>query len=67
MSLRDPDTAIGTVAAGLGSAGITTQMLLDFGNLIALGLNIGLAMGGFVLLYYRIQNQRATKKDREKK
>jgi len=67
MSFKDPDAIIGSTMAAAGSAGLTTQIVLDFGNLAATGLNIALAIGGLVLVFYRIQNQRAIKKDREKK
>lgn len=55
------DKAIGVTAAVAGSAGITVQWLTGFGNLILIGLNIVLAVGGLYLLWLRIRRARREK------
>lgn len=47
------DAALGKVAVAAGSAGLTLQLLTDWGGLLVIGLNILLALGGLYLLWLR--------------
>jgi hypothetical protein len=55
---RDPDIAIGSIAAVGGSAGMTMHLLADTLSLAVLGVNLLVALGGGYLLWLRIKKAR---------
>jgi hypothetical protein len=55
---RDPDIAIGSIAAAGGSAGMTMHLLADTLSLLVLGVNLVVALGGAYLLWLRIKKAR---------
>ncbi len=56
------DTALGGFATIAGGLGLTVQVATNFGNLVLVGLNIALAIGGLYLLVIRIKRARKDKK-----
>ena len=52
---RDLDSQIGVIAAAAGSTGLSFQVFMDFANVAVVILNIGLALGGIILLWFRIR------------
>lgn len=54
MTMRDPDSAVGWIAAAGGTTGLTVQWLTDFGSLALIVANLLLAVGGLYLLILRI-------------
>jgi ABC-type enterobactin transport system permease subunit len=55
---RDPDIAIGSIAAAGGSAGMTMHLLADTLSLAVLSVNLIVALGGAYLLWLRIRKAR---------
>jgi len=55
---RDPDIAIGSIAAAGGSAGMTMHLLADTLSLLVLSVNLIVALGGGYLLWLRIRKAR---------
>jgi len=55
---RDPDIAIGSIAAAGGSAGMTMHLLADTLSLAVLSVNLIVALGGGYLLWLRIRKAR---------
>jgi hypothetical protein len=63
---RDPDTLIGSAAAGFGTGGLTLQWATDFGSLALIAINLVLAMaGGYLLLLRIIKAHRDIRDDRD--
>ena len=56
--MTDPDIYTGSAAGLLGGAGLTIQYMTDFGSLVAVFLNIVLAVGGLTLVWIKIRNAR---------
>lgn len=54
MLLKD-DLTVGVAAAATGGGGLTVQMAVGIGNLVLVGLNILLALGGLYLVYLRVR------------
>ena len=55
------DTTVGVFSASVGSGGLTMQMAMETMSLVLLVLNLVLAIGGFVLLGYRLKIARRRK------
>jgi len=49
------DITVGVITASVGSGGLTMQMAMETMSLALLVLNLVLAIGGFVLLGYRLK------------
>jgi len=54
MSATKIDTGVGTVAAAVGSAGITVQLVTEVLSLTVVVVNLLLALGGIYLLWWRL-------------
>lgn len=52
------DIVIGATMTAIGGVGATVQIITQFGNLLVMGLNVLLAIGGLYLLYLRIRKAR---------
>lgn len=59
------DKVVGGTATLLGSAGITVQWWVGVGDLVLMGMNILLAIGGLHLLYLRVRRARRDMKDKK--
>jgi len=55
------DITVGVITAAVGSGGLTLQMAMETMSLVLLVLNLVLAIGGFVLLGYRLKIARRRK------
>jgi len=55
------DITVGVTTASIGSGGLTLQMAMETMSLVLLVLNLLLAIGGFVLLGYRLKIARRRK------
>ena len=58
--LIDSDTPSGIVLTAMGSGGLTVQAIMDGLNLFVLALNVVMALGGLMLLGYRLKRARRT-------
>ena len=58
MTTKSVDTTVGIITASVGSGGLTMQAMMEGVSLALLVLNLVLAIGGFVLLGYRIKMAR---------
>ena len=66
LSSKLPDGYVGIGSASVGSMGLTIQALTDVANLGLVVLNIILAIGGLVLLYFKIGDKIRQIRDRKK-
>ena len=55
------DITVGVITASVGSGGLTMQMAMETMSLVLLLMNLVLAIGGFVLLGYRLKIARRRK------
>jgi len=55
------DITVGVITASVGSGGLTMQMAMETMSLVLLVMNLVLAIGGFVLLGYRLKIARRRK------
>ena len=55
MTTRSFDQVLGWLSSAAGSVGLTVQLMTDFANLALIVGNGALVVGGFVLLYRRLQ------------